>query len=212
MTQTQPSEPEYIQLPTWTDHHIPGVDTYYGLSNTMFRGVYTSWSVVGPIVHGIPGAECVRYHTYEEAFEAITAAQEVRDLLARMQHASIDPMGPPTTLPPFQAPSPAIAALDGPTESFTSDASQAMTSQVPPLQVPPSPVPPPQVPPPPPHIPRGSRPRGGWAVFAVAVGRQRGIFQTAEEMVEMTTGYPNNSGRGFRTQEEAVEWLEAHPA
>ncbi|KAI0054987.1 hypothetical protein BV25DRAFT_1922192 [Artomyces pyxidatus] len=196
MTQTQSTEdPEYIRLPSWTDHNIPGVDTYYGLSNTMFRGVHTNWSIVGPVVHGIHGAECVRYHTYEAAFEAITAAQEVRDLLTRMQNASIDPMGPASAIATLRAQSPAVSSVQ--TQLLSSQPSQVMMSQVPP---------------PPPRIPRGGRPRGGWLVFAVAVGRQRGIFATAEEMDAMIKHYPNRRGQGFRTEEEALEWLEVNPA
>ncbi|KAI0055345.1 hypothetical protein BV25DRAFT_1843023 [Artomyces pyxidatus] len=189
MTQTQPAEdPEYVRLPSWTNQNIPGVDTYYGLANTKFRRVYTNWLIVGPVVHGIHSAECVRYRTYEAALEAINGAQQVRNLLTQMQNASIDPMRPATAIAALQSLSPAVSSAptdsalpdSAPMDLLTAQPSRVMTSQAPPPPL-------------------------------RTVGRERGIFATAKEMEAKIKGYPNARGQGFRTKEEALEWLEQNP-
>ncbi|KZV60823.1 hypothetical protein PENSPDRAFT_693939 [Peniophora sp. CONT] len=51
---------------------------------------------------------------------------------------------------------------------------------------------------------RGSRPRGGWKVFAVLSGRQRGIIHNVDTAHESTDKFPNAIKEGFRA---ADEWL-----
>ncbi|KAI0061778.1 hypothetical protein BV25DRAFT_1916454 [Artomyces pyxidatus] len=207
------SSPATIQLPSWTDHAVPGVHSYYALSNTIFRGIYTNWNAIGPVVHSIQGANCVRRSTYAEAVEAMEASAAVETILTQLAQAAIDPMDPnalaslPEGLLVLQSEALPHAAVD--TTDVDNPPASASTDST--MEDAPTPAPTNLVPATPVRVHRGGRPRSGWTFFAVARGRERGIFESAEEMTAMISTYPNGLAKGFRTREEAEMWLEDHP-
>ncbi|KAI0038713.1 hypothetical protein FA95DRAFT_1613167 [Auriscalpium vulgare] len=163
------------RLPGYTETFVPGKYVYYVLVDMRYRGIYTDWTVIGPVAR----QRAIKDHDLAMAIlandmanMAVSSAVSEGSQQQATEHGD---NAPPS--PALAEPAPIVVPDDGSDQSdgHSSD-SEANNEDVPgedelteliPTEA---------------EIAegyaeeRGSRPGGGWPYLAVARGRRRGIF------------------------------------
>ncbi|KAI0038916.1 hypothetical protein FA95DRAFT_1613006 [Auriscalpium vulgare] len=217
------------RLPSYTEVFVPGATKYYVILDGKYRGIYTNWAVVGPVLNLIQ-ANHRKVYSFSDAQDALRDSDIAMAMVtAHLAGLSVDsgnqvkaPVQPEVPVNSGAHESAASSTASQPAQSNAiAGPLPAATTQTPPL------------------LPllqsgelialiassadieegreeylkgRGGRPAGGgWPYLAVARGRRRGIFANSPEASALVVGYSGFLSRGFRTVGAAHLWLLDHP-